>query len=220
MRVILVRVFVIISLFLLSAGLYAESYPALEILTEEFAPYNFEENGKLQGISVDLLVLMLERAGFSETREDIKVMVWSRAYGLVLNNPDTLLFSMTRTKERENLFKWVGPIDTNVIELFAKKSKHIVIPSADDFVRYRIGTVINDAGEQLLVAHGYPLEKLYRVVQRDQIRHMLYNDRIDLTPDNRRGFIGYTREAGYNPDDFESVYVLNTDYISYAFNEA
>jgi len=37
-----------------------------------------------------------------------------------------MVFSTTRTKARENLFKWVGPISTTTVGVIALKSKNIV----------------------------------------------------------------------------------------------
>jgi hypothetical protein len=45
-------------------------------------------------------------------------MTWPQAYGLAQTDPAGLVFSTTRAKDREKLFKWVGPIDENIIELF------------------------------------------------------------------------------------------------------
>ena len=40
-----------------------QSVDDLTIMTENYPPYNFEKDGRLQGISVDLMVLMLEKVG-------------------------------------------------------------------------------------------------------------------------------------------------------------
>ncbi len=200
-------------------GASAEDFPDLVIITEQFRPYNFVDNGKLKGIAVDLLEKMLEKVGSDQTRKDFQVMDWPRGYGLTLRNPMYVLFSTSRTYIRENLFKWAGPIDTVVTEMFAKKSAKIKIKTFDDLKKYRVGTIINDAGEQLLIENGFPSDLIYRVVKRDQIRKLLYSGRIDLTPDDKKGFMDYARLSGYNPDDFESVYVLNKRDLYYAFNK-
>jgi polar amino acid transport system substrate-binding protein len=196
----------------------AAELPPLNIMTESWEPYNFEKDGKLQGIAVDLLVLMLEKAGSRQNRDDIQLMVWSRGYGLVQSDPTGLLFSTTMTKEREKLFKWVGPIDENTTEMIARKDRQIRINSTDELKDYKIGVVINDVGEQLLLTKGVAKDKMQRVVNREQVQHLLHTGRVDLSPDNYQGFRSFCKAAGYNPDDYESVFILNKDVISYAFH--
>lgn len=40
-----------------------------------------------------------------------------------------------------------------------------------------------------------------------------------MMPDNKKGFMDYARKAGYNPEDFESVYVLKRSDLYYALNK-
>ena len=197
----------------------AQSFPRFDIMTENWAPYNFSRDGKTQGIAVDLLVEMLKRAGSEQTIDDIKIVSWPRGYGLVTRESNTMLFSMTRTEEREKLFKWVGPIAENVTELIARKDKHIQISSIADIQKYKVATIIDDVGEQLLLGKGVPLSNLYRVVNRDQVQHLLSINRVDLSIGSSQGFRSFALAAGYNPDDYESVFVLNRDVISYAFHK-
>ena len=51
------------SLFLLVGLCWADPSPAdsLILLSEEFPPYNYTENGELKGTSIDLMALILER---------------------------------------------------------------------------------------------------------------------------------------------------------------
>ncbi|MEA3545177.1 MAG: ABC transporter substrate-binding protein [Thermodesulfobacteriota bacterium] len=149
----------------------------------------------------------------------MNVLPWSRAYALLQTDSQALLFSMTRTEERENLFKWVGSIDENLTELIARKDSNITIQTIADLHKYKIGVVINDVGEQLLLAKGVPKSNLQRVVNRDQVQHLLNSGRVDLSPDSYIGFINFYKTAGYDPNDYESVYVLNRGQISYAFNK-
>ena len=110
---------VICSLFFLamySLGA-ADSVPQFTIYTEDYKPYNFEKDGKIQGIAVELLTQMLEKVGSSQAVADIKLVPWARGYNAVQKNEKTILFSTARTEEREDLFKWVCPIKTNAEEL-------------------------------------------------------------------------------------------------------
>ena len=119
-----------LSLFTLCTSLDAsgQDLPEFQIMTEDWIPYQYEENNQLKGIAVDLLVLMLDRAGSSQGRQAIKLYPWARGYSILQSRENTILFSTTRIPERENLFKWVGPIFQNATFLIAKKSKRIMGP--------------------------------------------------------------------------------------------
>lgn len=197
----------------------AQSFPEFNIMTEDWRPYNFSEDGKTQGIAVDLFLLMLKKVGSKQTRKDIKILPWSRAYGLITHKPHTMLFSMTRNRKRENLFKWVGPIDENLIELIARKDRNVSIKTIADIYKYKIGSIINNAGEQLLVAKGIPLHKMQRVVNREQVQHLLHIGRIDVTAGNFQGFVDSCKAAGYDANGYESVFVLSRNSLFYAFHE-
>jgi polar amino acid transport system substrate-binding protein len=208
-----------IVIYLSFISVHAQTFPKFTIMTENWKPYNFSEDGKTQGVAVDLLLLMLEKVGSKQIRKDIKILPWSRAYGLLTHKPNTMLFSMTRNSKRENLFKWVGPIDENLIEIIARKDRNVTINTIADIHKYKIGTILDNAGEQLIVAQGVPLHKMQRVVGRTQVQHLLHIGRIDVTAGNLQGFMDSCRAAGYNPDNYESVFVLNRNSIFYAFHK-
>lgn len=97
--------------FLLS--LQAVDIPNFKIMTENYPPFNMEnKDGKLVGIGVEVFTEMLKRVGSSQTKEDFELMPWSRAYNIVQTKKNSVLFTTSRTKEREELFKWVGPLNT------------------------------------------------------------------------------------------------------------
>jgi polar amino acid transport system substrate-binding protein len=123
------------------------------IMTEEYPPFNYTENGQLTGLSFDVMVEVLNRVGHPNT---IKVQPWSRAYNLILAKDNRILFSMTRTDQREPLFKWVGPIAANKWVFFAKKGSNITITSLDDARKVKkIGTYKDDAAELFLKKRGF-----------------------------------------------------------------
>jgi len=86
---------------------------SLNIMTEEFPPFNYSDNGNLSGLSVDLLIKASAAVGSPITEKDINMAAWARACKTTLSGPNTMLFSTTRTEQREDLFKWAGPIGQN-----------------------------------------------------------------------------------------------------------
>ena len=70
----------------------AETLPKFTIMTERWMPYQFEENGKIQGVAVDFLILMLERVDSFQNRNDIKMYPWARGYSYAQSQENTILF--------------------------------------------------------------------------------------------------------------------------------
>ncbi|WP_024696174.1 transporter substrate-binding domain-containing protein [Pseudomonas syringae] len=82
----------------------AERY---QVVTEEWAPYNYEENNQLTGMTTEIV-----RAIMAVTGDEFNIVMLPsmRASHTLKSRPKTILYSMFRTPEREHLYKWVGPI--------------------------------------------------------------------------------------------------------------
>jgi polar amino acid transport system substrate-binding protein len=200
----------------------AESVDDFIIMTEAYPPLNFEQEGKLQGIAVDIMVLMLEKLGSTLTREDIQLLAWARGYEELQKQEHTCLFSTTKTAERTPLFKWVGPILTSRNVLIARKDRHISIQSIEDLKNYEIGVVINDIGEQLLLQSGFEIQDLQRVGGTDATRKNILKlnaGRIDLWSYGEIVANWELKSYGFKPNEYETVYVLAEGDLYFAFHK-
>lgn len=197
---------------------FAQSMDDLALLTEQYPPFNFKKDGQLQGISIDLLELMLKKAGSQLTRKDIQLLPWARAYKKTMENKNTVLFVTTRTKERENLFKWVGPITDTSIVLIAKKGDDIHINSLEEIKKYKIGVISEDVGEQLLVKDGIK-DNLERVSKTILNIKKLNAGRIDAIAYAEKVAKWEIKANGFNPGDYETVYVLKKGQVYYALHK-
>jgi polar amino acid transport system substrate-binding protein len=126
--------------------------PAIEVLTEENPPFNFQDHQGIGGISTEIVKEMGRRAGVAMS---IHWTSWVRAYQGAIKNPNTCVYSTVRLPEREALFKWVGPIATNKWALFAKGDFGKPINTIDDARPFRIGGVIQDANIMYLQSLGF-----------------------------------------------------------------
>jgi polar amino acid transport system substrate-binding protein len=89
---------------LLSSPVRAEPY---QIVTEEWAPYNYQHNNQLTGMTTEIV-----RAIMAITGDDFEMILLPsmRSSHALNTRPKTIMYSMFRTAEREPLYKWVGPI--------------------------------------------------------------------------------------------------------------
>jgi len=199
-----------------------KSIDKLIFMTENSPPYNFLKDKELKGTAVDLLVMMLEKVGSKQKREDIRMLPWSRAYEYVQSRKNTVLFSTTRTKQRENLFKWVGPISQNIIALIAKKNKHIKIKSLHDITKYKIGVVREDIGEQILINLGISSKQIENTGGVDAIHKvikMLNRDRFEVLSYNEDSAYLEIAKLGFDINDYERVYILSKSELHFAFHK-
>lgn len=192
----------------------------LVFITEEYPPFNFTADGKLQGISTDALVEMLKLAGSHRTRDDIGSFPWALGYDVALTRRNVLLYSTTRTAAREHLFEWVGPIVSSEIVLVARKDRGIVLHDVAEINRgkLRIGVVLNDVGEQRLRELGVNRSHIYRYNKGVQLAEMLHNDKIDLLAYGKLATRWNLKSLGYNPDHYQAVFTLQSADYYYALN--
>lgn len=85
----------------------------LTLITEDYPPLNFVTNGQLKGPSVEIVERIRAKLGLKQEIQEIKVYPWARGYRFLQTKANTELFSTARTKQREALFKWVGPVAQN-----------------------------------------------------------------------------------------------------------
>lgn len=198
---------------------FAQTTNQLTLLTESYPPFNFEENGELKGISIDLMENLLKKVGSSLRRSDIRLIPWARGYyDQVQHEKNVALFAMTRSEHREDLFKWVGPIAPTLIGLIARKDKEVKIQNLDDILNYRVGVIREGIAPQLLVKRGIPKQKLQQVSTTIQNIRKLERDRIDVWAYETNVANWEIKSTGLNPSDYQSVYILQTGELWFAFN--
>lgn len=152
----------------------------LTYLTENYPPANFkDEYGLLKGASVDLLYALWKKMGVKP--QNITVYPWARGYSKVLTEDNHVLFSMSRTAERDTLFKWVGPIFTSrhiIIGEEMEGEKPLIFNNVSELSNYRIGVIRDDVGEETLREIGFPEVKMHLVSQLDQSINLLLSGRV------------------------------------------
>lgn len=211
------RLFFVTIIFSFSLFLCAQSN--LTFMTEAYPPYNYQENGKLQGIAIDMMSFAFKEIDSNLSVDDIKLMPWARSYNLLQEKPYHVLFSTTRSTEREKLFKWVGPISPTKIVVIARKKSQIKIDSFADLNQYKIGVINEDIGQQILLKNGIKKEQLDAVAKADFIINKLNIGRNDLWAYEENVAYFMIKKHGFNPDNYETVFVLSEADLYVAFNK-
>jgi polar amino acid transport system substrate-binding protein len=192
---------------------------ALLFVTEDYPPYNYLINGSPEGISVDLLRAMSDKLNVTSVDQRIRVMPWATSYQIALKYNNTVLFSTVRLPERENQFKWVGPIGTSQKVIFAKKDRVINISSPTDLQQYRIGYVNEDAAQAQLKALGIPDKNIIPFSNLSYLINGAQEDKIDLWCFGDLAGRYFARKVIGDANAFTPVYTLDTYDLYYAFNK-
>jgi polar amino acid transport system substrate-binding protein len=90
---------------LLVAGTGAARAETLKVLTEEFPPYNYTENGRITGFSTAVVQAVLKEA---QLQGDFQSLPWARAYETAQTSDSVLIYSIARNPQREKLFSGSG----------------------------------------------------------------------------------------------------------------
>lgn len=197
---------------------YAADLKSLNYVTESYPPYNFKAGGEVKGIAVDLLQEALKQSGNEITNKALSIQPWTRAYQSAMKGPNTVLFSTTRTEQREPLFQWVGPISDTRVVLLARKDSNITLNSVSDAANYKIGVIRDDIGEQLALSNGIPDAKLKRVGKAPALAKMLDKGRVDLWAYEENVARWFIKSNGLNNGDFVTVLVLSEGQLYYSFS--
>ncbi len=214
--------FIYAVLFIFNISSQAKPIDEITFMTENYPPFNFKHNDKVQGISVDLMLLMLQKLDAKQVRADIHILPWARAYTTVLEEGNTALFSMTRTQKREKLFRWVGPISDTTIALIARKDRHIKITSIQDINDFKLGVVRDDIGEQLLHTIGVDKKNIESTGGVDAIHKllkMLDRKRFDLFSYEFAVATWEMKKLGFDINNYEMVYKLSQAQLYFAFHK-
>lgn len=215
----LIKSSLISALLLLAFSTSANDIDKQSFVTESYPPYNFKEKGKLQGIAVDLLLAATKKAGSSLALKDIRVLPWPRAYKMTEKGPNLVLFSTTRTEQREDKFNWVGPISPTRIVLLAKKSNGIVINGPADIKKHVVGAITDDIGDQLVQKAGVSASSIKHVPKAESLAKMLDAGRIKLWAYEENVARWFIKQSGFDNSKFEAVYTLKESDLYYAFSK-
>ena len=165
----------------------------LEAYTEDWAPYNFEENGEIKGISTDIL-----RAACTKAKLEcsIAMVPWARAYKTAQTQFQALAYTTARKPDRENEFQWVGPILPRTTWVYQAASAKAPIREIADLAKLRIGVVRGEAAKKDLLAAGVPESALVEQATNADVLRMLRTGGVDAMVDTEVGMRWSLKSAG------------------------
>ncbi|THF63451.1 substrate-binding periplasmic protein [Pseudothauera rhizosphaerae] len=198
-----------------SAHAQDRSLEELQWISEEYAPYNFSENGVAKGIAVDVLVKMWEVLGVPRSAADVRILPWARGYRMAQEQPGTCLFSMTITPERRQLFAFVEPLVDTSVTIVAPTAKQLRVAAAKDLDALTIGVVRDDIGEQALHSAGIK-SALVRTDSARSLVRMLEGGRFDAISYGLDTALWNMKLEGIDTAGYKAVFTVREGIMGYA----
>lgn len=190
------------------------------VLTNSMPPIKFAQEGQAKGVAGDVLNIIMKSAGHTISSSNVHTTTWTEAYNRTLTTPHTLCLAMARTPQREELFKWVGPIYTTRLGLLAKRSRNIHLTNLDDTTNYSIGTLVDSVMENILITENVPATRFIRREKIEDIVDLLVNDKIDLLAFTQTPTFHILLQKGIDPSLYEMALELRTVDLYIAFNKS
>ncbi len=136
------------------------------LFTSQYPPYEMSSDGSqfahdkesIIGICTEVIKSLMDKANI---HYQMRLRVWSHAYERVQRNEKNGIFCVVRNEEREDLFRWVGPIADMEWSLFAMKDAKITLRNIEQAKQYRIGGAKNDVISNYLIAKGLDVSVIF-----------------------------------------------------------
>jgi len=179
----------------------------VRLLTEDYPPLNFKQDGEIVGLGADQVFEMMDRAGISY---DAELTQWSRAIGQAERSPNTCVFSTTHTEERDPNFKWVEPLASDSTILVRKAGSDVAPTTIEEAATFRTGSQTGDYTVGVLEEANFQYIDL--APNQEATVTKLLRGRIDLMATSG-SFLEAARADGV---EVEEAMVLSTTTMSLA----
>jgi polar amino acid transport system substrate-binding protein len=190
----------------------------LQYLTEEWAPYNYEENGEAMGISIDILDAVWKDIGVNRSREDIRIVPLAEGFQAAQKG-GTVLFSIVRSPDREPLYQWAGPFTRGSFVVYAPIRWGVTLDAPADLNRFRIGAVEGSIENTLLIDQGVNPSQIVNGPTPEYLLDMLENGEIDLWATGDLAGRHQILQTAADPNAYEIVYTLSENDFYYLFSK-
>ena len=167
----------------------------LNLLTDNHPPLHFQQGGELVGFGVDVVQALAQRTG---DRIHLQQLPFLRALHIAASEPDTAVFTVLRTAERDDLYQWVGPLLDVETALYSADSSRQPVRSL-----LEAGSHGAIAVPRKWLAYNYlqkqGLDNLYGVETPEQMMRLARLGRADYVVADTLSVAALAREEGLPP---------------------
>lgn len=196
---------------------FAGQTQEIKVVTEYLEPYQIKKpDGGLGGFSTEVVEALFK---LTKDQAKIQVMPWARAYEVALHEPNILIYSMARTKMREDKFHWVGALKEERLYFWGLKKNYTKTDYKVSALKsLKIAASRNSNTAQYLMAQDF--SNIYQLANERQNMKMLFINRVDLILATQITIETRAKSLGYNFDELQrlnEVAALNNK-LSIAFS--
>ncbi len=195
----------------------APDYSKLKIYTENYQPYNYEENGQIAGISAEIVQRILQELNIDK---DIVIKDWSESYNELLAGEDVVLFTTILNADRVDKMKWAGPVCSVTSYFYIKSGSDIKISTLGDAKALNsIGVVSGYAYADDLENNGF--SNIVFAEGIDELAAKLMTGEVDAIVESPYALRSAMNSSGYDYDsDVEKEFLFDEQqgYIAFSLN--
>lgn len=216
------RIKLIITLFLLVSA-FCISEPKIIFRVSEYPPYYFLEDGSWKGLSVELINILLNEAGYSAVYKELP---WKRALVEMKYGHIDVMANLSITEDRNEFIYFVGPQMNESMVMFFSKDSEYSITHLDD-IKHISGKI----GIQLGASYGAEFDSKFKTdkdfksnfieISDGNLYGDLYkNKRLIGFIDDRYVFYYKQRINNEYKDLKEHPFIINQDSIYFGFSKS
>ncbi|MBK8970945.1 MAG: transporter substrate-binding domain-containing protein [Hahellaceae bacterium] len=136
------------------------------VVTENYPPFNYKEDSSIKGIATERVRQIMDKSGLSYR---ILLLPWTRAFAMATsqNTDNVLIYSLTRTPERETQFEWLAQISPADSYLYALPEVAESAKGGLPVDQARATCVFDDAACNMLRSLGFTGKNLIEVADNE-----------------------------------------------------
>lgn len=139
-------------IFLLLSFTARSNEEELKVVTEDWPPFIL----KGQEVSGIVTSNIREILAYTDIKYSIDVYPWARSFHLATTNPNILIYSIYRTKQRESKFHWFCPLyKSTPIHVYKLASNEINIDSLEALKTSVVGIMRGDNSHSYFLQQGF-----------------------------------------------------------------
>lgn len=178
--------------------------PQVTVVTELSPPAQTLVNNRVEGVFTRRVRQALNNAG---VQSQFYIYPWARALDRARKQPNTLIYGIAKTPQRQSEFIWLGEVGTYQLGLVHLSERHIRIDALADLKQYSIAVQREDIAYQYLSEQG--LDKQLMVTADIQASwQLLLKGKVDLVVDDPNAMHSLRQEFGLAPEAVTYAYPL------------
>lgn len=190
----------------------------ITVVTEYLPKFQVKnEDGTLGGYATTVVNRLFE---LTNLPSNVSVLPWARAFSMAKSEPNIMIFSIMRTRERERDFHWVANLQTQRFFLWGLKKQFSQPLSSFELAKqYRVSTTKGYSAHYLFEKHGF--KNILLTVRDSQNIGMLFKGRVDIIASPQERLKGRLSELNYSMSKLQrlvEVPALNKE-LSIAFSK-